>query len=227
MAVKIEDSWKEELKSEFPKTYFQQLTQFLKTEVLLGKKLYPPGPQIFRAFSETPFSNVKVVLLGQDPYHGPGQAEGLSFSVPAGQRIPPSLQNIYKELESDLGISMPQNYGCLSSWAEQGVLLLNSSLTVRAGEPASHAQSGWATFTDAAIRKLSEERSNIVFLLWGNFAQQKQKFIDQTKHLILKTVHPSPLSAHRGFMGSKHFSQTNAYLVEHNISPINWKINLQ
>ncbi len=227
MDVKIETSWKEQLKGEFSKTYFQQLTQFLKTEVLLGKKVFPPGPLIFRAFNETPFAAVKVVLLGQDPYHSFGQAEGLSFSVAPGQRLPPSLQNIYKELEADLGVQMPRNYGCLTSWAQQGVLLLNAYLTVREGEPASHSQSGWATFTDAAIRKLSEERDNLVFLLWGNFAQQKQQYIDQTKHLVLKTVHPSPLSAHRGFLGSKHFSQTNTYLVDHNISPIDWKIILE
>jgi uracil-DNA glycosylase len=223
MDVKIEQGWKKILQDEFDKPYFTEISHFLKTEKSQGKIIYPPGPQIFNAFDKTPFDKVKVVLLGQDPYHGPGQAMGLSFSVPDGIKPPPSLINIFKELHTDVGIPIPKT-GNLTKWAEQGVLLLNASLTVRVNEPNSHAKIGWHTFTDAVIQKLSEHRKNIVFLLWGAFAKQKQVFINPGQHLILQTAHPSPFSVEK-FFGCKHFSKTNNYLVYNGIDPINWSLD--
>lgn len=223
MDVKIEESWKQALRQEFAKPYFLEIVSFLRTEKMLGKTIYPPGSLIFNAFNTTPFNQVKCVILGQDPYHGAGQAHGLSFSVQHGVQTPPSLQNIYKELASDLGLAIP-THGNLSNWATQGVLLLNASLTVRASEAMSHAKIGWADFTNAVIKKLSDERKHLVFLLWGRFAQEKQPLINETKHLVLKAAHPSPLSAHNGFWGCKHFSKTNAYLVKNGIDPIDWKV---
>lgn len=223
MNVQIEESWKEVLKQEFAKDSFRQIVAFLKTEKMAGKTIYPPGPLIFNAFNETPFDNVKVVLLGQDPYHGPRQAHGLSFSVQKGVDPPPSLINIFKELHNDVGVPIPDT-GDLTPWAEQGVLLLNASLTVRAGEPMSHSKIGWADFTNAVIEKVSDLKEHVVFLLWGKFAQEKQELIDETKHLVLKAPHPSPFSADRGFFGCKHFSKTNNYLVKQGIDPIDWKL---
>ncbi len=223
MSVQIDPSWKAVLKKEFDSEYFQQLALHIRTEMEQGKTIYPTGSLIFNAYNSTPFDRVKVVIIGQDPYHGPGQAHGLSFSVSAGVPPPPSLQNIFKELESDLGLRRP-SHGDLTHWAKQGVFLLNASLTVRAGEPMSHAQIGWTRFTDATIQALAEKRERLVFLLWGKFAQEKSKFIDPNRHLILKAAHPSPLSAHNGFLGCRHFSQTNAYLVAHRIDPIDWSL---
>ena len=223
MDVQIEESWKEVLKEEFEKAYFQHIITFLKAEKASGKIIYPPGSLIFNAFKQTPFSKVEVVLLGQDPYHNKGQAHGLSFSVPDGVPKPPSLINIFKELKNDLGMEIPNN-GNLEKWARQGVLLLNSSLTVRQNEPGSHARTGWLQFTDNVIRKISEEKEGIVFLLWGKFAQQKQGLIDETKHYVLKAAHPSPLSAHNGFFGCKHFSKTNELLMTQHKLPIDWKV---
>ncbi len=223
MDVKIEPGWKKVLREEFEKPYFAEIANFLKTEKSQGKIIYPPGPQIFNAFDTTPFEIVKVVLLGQDPYHGPGQAMGLSFSVPDGIKPPPSLVNIFKELHTDVGIAIPKT-GNLTKWAEQGVLLLNASLTVRVNEPNSHAKIGWHSFTDAVIRKVAEHKKNIVFLLWGAFARQKQVFIDSNKHLVLQTAHPSPFSADK-FYGCKHFSKTNNYLVYNGTDPINWSLD--
>lgn len=223
MEVKIEPSWKEVLKDEFVKDYFLHLTTFLKAEKATKKIIYPPGPLIFNAFEKTPFDKVKVVILGQDPYHNPGQAHGLSFSVPDGVPPPPSLKNIFKELHDDLGILVPQS-GNLEKWAQQGVLLLNTSLTVRENEPGSHSRIGWITFTNEVIRKISNQKSRIVFLLWGNYAQEKQELIDEGKHFVLKAAHPSPLSAHRGFFGCRHFSATNQILIQEGIAPIDWKI---
>ena len=223
MEVKIEESWKELLKEEFSKSYFLQITTHLKTEKATGATVYPPGQLIFHAFEKTPFHQLKVVIIGQDPYHGPGQAHGLSFSVPNGVACPPSLQNIFKELKTDIGLAIPPS-GNLSPWAEQGVLLLNASLTVRANEPASHAKIGWAIFTDAVIRKISEEQKGIVFLLWGRFAQEKQDLIDQTKHHVLKAAHPSPFSVEKGFYGCRHFSRTNELLIKEGIDPIDWSL---
>lgn len=223
MDVKIEASWKEVLKHEFTKPYFLQVAAHLKTERATGATIYPPGQLIFNAFSFTPFQEVKVVILGQDPYHGPGQAHGLSFSVPDGIKPPPSLVNIYKELQEDIGMPIP-NTGNLTHWAKQGVLLLNAVLTVRANEPASHAKIGWMDFTDAVIRKISDEKEGVVFLLWGRFAQEKQVLIDATKHHVLKAAHPSPFSADKGFFGCKHFSRTNALLMKQGLSPIDWSI---
>jgi uracil-DNA glycosylase len=223
MDVKIEPSWKEVLKSEFNKPYFQQIVLHLKTERLQGKMIYPPGGLLFNAFDKTPFENVKVVILGQDPYHGHGQAHGLCFSVQAGIPPPPSLINIFKELHDDTGMPIPQT-GDLTHWAEQGVFLLNASLTVRAGEPMSHAKIGWAEFTDSVIRKISGIKKNVVFLLWGKFAQEKRVLIDESKHLILKAAHPSPLSAYAGFFGCKHFSRANEYLTKKGIDPVDWTL---
>ena len=223
MDVKIEESWKAVLKEEFDKTYFQQIVTFLKAEKVAGKIIYPPGQLIFNAFNKTPFSKVKVVLLGQDPYHNKGQAHGLSFSVPDGIPKPPSLVNIFKELESDLGIAPAKN-GNLEKWAEQGVLLLNASLTVRQNEPGSHSKIGWLQFTDTVISKISEEKRGIIFLLWGKFAQDKQSIIDETKHYVLKAAHPSPFSADKGFFGCKHFSKTNELLAIQKKSAIDWKL---
>lgn len=224
MDVQIHPSWKSVLKDEFNKTYFQQIVTFLKTEKAVGKIIYPPGPLIFNAFNQTPFDKVRVVLIGQDPYHGEGQAHGLSFSVPAGIKPPPSLVNIFKEIQTDIGVQMPMQYGNLTKWAEQGVLLLNAALTVRAGEPFSHAKYGWADFTDAVIQKISDEKTGVVFLLWGKFAQEKQVLIDESKHYVLKAAHPSPFSADKGFFGCKHFSKTNALLAKNGEQPIDWKL---
>jgi len=223
MTVQIEGSWKEVLRDEFSKAYFQQTATFIKTERALEKVIYPPGSLIFNAFYKTPFDRVKVVLLGQDPYHNKGQAHGLSFSVPEGIPRPPSLVNIFKELKNDLGIALPAD-GNLEKWAEQGVLLVNASLTVRQNEPGSHSKIGWINFTDAVIRKLSELKTNLVFLLWGKFAQDKQVLIDETKHYVLKAAHPSPFSAEKGFFGCRHFSKTNEYLVKQGVAPIDWKL---
>lgn len=223
MDVKIEAGWKELLKEEFGKPYFEELVRFLKTEKEQGKKIYPPGALIFNAFDKTPFANLKVVILGQDPYHGPGQAHGLCFSVPDGVPPPPSLVNIYKELNADIGMPIPKT-GNLTKWAEQGVLLLNAVLTVRANEPASHAKCGWMNFTDAVIRKISDEKKGIVFLLWGRFAQDKQMLLDATKHFVLKAAHPSPFSADKGFFGCRHFSKTNELLRQQNLTAIDWNL---
>ena len=223
MDVKIEASWKEVLKSEFAKPYFQQIPLHIKTEKSQGKIIYPPGSLIFNAFNKTPFDKVKVVILGQDPYHGAGQAHGLCFSVQNGVPPPPSLVNIFKELQDDIGVNIP-DHGNLTAWAEQGVFLLNASLTVRAGEPMSHSKIGWAEFTDTVIKKIAGLKKNVVFLLWGKFAQEKRVFIDETKHCILRSVHPSPLSAHAGFFGCKHFSKTNEYLMSKGIDPVDWKL---
>ena len=221
MEVKIEDSWKKPLAPLFERPYFTQITAHLKTEKALKRTIFPTGSMIFNAFNQTPYHQVKVVILGQDPYHQPGQAMGLSFSVKAGCKIPPSLVNIYKELNKDIGMPIPTT-GDLTHWAKQGVLLLNSVLTVRADEPASHSKIGWIDFTDEVIKIISNQKKEVVFLLWGNFAQQKQILIDATKHKILKAAHPSPLSAHNGFFGCKHFSSTNQYLTEKNKNPIDW-----
>lgn len=220
--VKIEESWKLKLAEEFEQSYFQSLIQLLKTEKAAGKIIYPPGSQIFNAFDTTPFDNVKVVILGQDPYHNPGEAMGLSFSVPKGIRTPPSLQNIYKEIQSDLGFPIP-SHGDLTTWAQQGVFLLNAILTVQKNVAASHQKSGWQLFTDAVIRKISQDTEGVVFMLWGNFAKKKKELIDTSKHLVLEAVHPSPLAGN-GFQGCKHFSQANAYLVSKGKTPINWAI---
>jgi uracil-DNA glycosylase len=218
----IENSWKQELSEEFKAQYFFELKSFL-----LGEKknfvIYPPGSEIFAAFNYTPFDKVKVVILGQDPYHGPGQANGLCFSVKKGIQKPPSLQNIFKELYADLGLPIPL-YGNLEKWAMQGVLLLNATLTVRANQAGSHQNKGWENFTDSAIKSLSEKKHHLVFILWGNFAQAKQALIDPSKHLVLKSAHPSPFSAERGFFGSKPFSKCNAYLREHGIEEIDWRL---
>lgn len=223
MDVKIEEGWKEVLRAEFNKAYFQQITVFLKAEKSTGKTIYPPGNLIFNAFEKTPFDKVKVVLLGQDPYHGKGQAHGLSFSVPDGVSPPPSLVNIFKELHSDVGLPIPKS-GNLTKWAERGVMLLNACLTVRAGEPASHSKIGWMEFTDAVIENISKLKENVVFLLWGKFAHEKQTLVDETKHLVLKAAHPSPFSADKGFFGCRHFSKTNEYLTSNGFDPIDWML---
>lgn len=223
MDVKIEASWKEILHDEFEKPYFQNIPDHLTTEKAQGKIIYPPGSLIFNAFNTTPFDKVKVVILGQDPYHGPNQAHGLCFSVQNGVPPPPSLVNIFKELKDDIGMSIP-NHGNLTKWAGQGVFLLNASLTVRAGEPMSHSKIGWATFTDSVIQTISAKKQHVVFLLWGKFAQDKRVLIDETKHLVLRAAHPSPLSAHNGFFGCKHFSKANEYLMNKGISPVDWAL---
>ncbi|MBM6883009.1 uracil-DNA glycosylase [Bacteroides caecigallinarum] len=220
MNVQIEESWKKALTPEFSKDYFIQLTDFVRKEYH-ETTVYPPGKLIFNAFNLCPFDNVKVVIIGQDPYHGPGQAHGLCFSVNDGIQPPPSLVNIFKEISSDLGKPVPQS-GNLTRWAEQGVLLLNATLTVRAHQAGSHQRRGWEEFTDAVIRKLAEEKSNLVFILWGAYAQKKGAFIDRNKHLVLTSVHPSPLSAHNGFFGNHHFSLANDYLVKHGKTAIDW-----
>ena len=226
MEVKIEESWKKHLAAEFEKPYFQELAAFVKEEYK-NETVYPPPKHIFRAFDLTPFDltpfeKVKVVILGQDPYHGPRQANGLCFAVGEGVACPPSLQNIFKEIESDLGQKLAHRSGDLKRWATQGVLLLNATLTVRARLAGSHQSKGWEQFTDAAIRALSEEREHMVFILWGNYAKQKGAHIDRTKHCVIESPHPSPFAAHNGFFGSKPFSRTNAYLAEHNETPIDW-----
>ncbi|MCD7971468.1 MAG: uracil-DNA glycosylase [Candidatus Azobacteroides sp.] len=218
--VRMEESWKSRLQEEFQKDYFTRLINFVKEEYRT-RTIYPPGKKIFAAFDDTPFENVKVVILGQDPYHGPNQTNGLCFSVNPGVPFPPSLQNIFKELHDELDIPTPPN-GDLTRWAEQGVLLLNATLTVRAHEAGSHQHKGWEEFTDAAIRKLAEERENIVFMLWGSYAQKKGAFIDKNKHLVLTSAHPSPLSVFRGFFGNNHFIKANEYLSAHGIEPIRW-----
>jgi uracil-DNA glycosylase len=218
----IETSWKEALSDEFASSYFSLLKEFLIEE---KKKftIYPPGNLIFNAFNHTPFNRVCVVILGQDPYHGPGQAHGLCFSVPQGVAQPPSLVNIFKELQNDLGIAVPK-HGNLEKWTKQGVLLLNATLTVRANQAGSHQGKGWEQFTDAVIRKISEKRVGIIFLLWGKYAQAKETLIDQNKHYILKAAHPSPLSAYNGFIGCRHFSKTNDLLVRHGLPPVDWSV---
>lgn len=221
MDVKIEGSWKQALKAEFDKPYFKQIVLHIKTEKGQGKTIYPPGSRIFHAFDQTPIDQVKVVILGQDPYHGAGQAHGLSFSVPNGVPPPPSLINIFKEIQTDIGVDPPR-HGNLEHWAKQGVLLLNASLTVRAGEPMSHSKIGWAVFTDMVIKTISEKKKHVVFMLWGKFAREKKILIDTSKHLVLESAHPSPLSAHNGFFGSRHFSKANEYLVKNRIEPIDW-----
>ncbi len=220
MEVKIEDSWKQVLVDEFAQPYFEQLTEFVRNEYAT-KTIYPPAKLIFNAFDQCSFNDVKVVIIGQDPYHGPGQAHGLCFSVMDGVQFPPSLINIFKEIERDFKQDMPYS-GNLERWAQQGVLLLNATLTVQASMAGSHQGKGWERFTDAVIKKLSEEREHIVFLLWGSYAQKKGAVIDTKKHLVLKAVHPSPLSAYRGFIGCGHFSQVNAYLKEKGLTPIEW-----
>ena len=220
MNVQIEEAWKAVLQPEFDKDYFAALTDFVRQEYRTTT-VYPPGHLIFNAFNLCPFNKVKVVIIGQDPYHGPGQAHGLCFSVNDGVQLPPSLQNIFKEIKDDLGMPIPTT-GNLTRWAEQGVLLLNATLTVRARQAGSHQRKGWEEFTDAAIRALAEQREHLVFILWGAYAQKKGAFIDCTKHLVLTSVHPSPLSAYHGFFGNHHFSQANAYLEAHGEQPVQW-----
>ena len=222
MNVKIEQSWKEALADEFGKPYFESLVRFLHEEKAAGKKIFPPGSQIFRAFELTPVSQVKVVILGQDPYHGLGQAHGLSFSVPDGVPAPPSLKNIFKEIESDLGIRM-SGYPNLENWARQGVLLLNAVLTVRSGEAASHSRIGWTEFTDAVIKYISDNCEGVVFMLWGNFARSKRDLIDRSRHHVLEAAHPSPL-ARGAFFGCRHFSQANNLLAAQGRTPIDWQL---
>jgi len=221
--VQIEESWKQILDDEFQQPYFSAIKQFLVQEREKGATVYPPGPLIFNAFNLTPFDELKVVILGQDPYHGKGQAHGLCFSVPDGVQQPPSLQNIFKELNKDLGIPISKSSN-LTKWAQQGVMLLNALLTVRANQPASHHNIGWETFTDAVIRKISDEKEGVVFLLWGKFAQEKQPLINLNKHYVLKAAHPSPYSASNGFFGCKHFSRTNELLIQQGKTPIEWQV---
>jgi len=221
---KLHESWKEALADEFQQPYFRDLKAFLQQERQAGHTFYPPGPLIFNALDSTPFDQVKVVILGQDPYHGPGQAHGLSFSVPRGVQPPPSLANIFKELHADLGVPVP-SHGNLEAWAQQGVLLLNATLTVRAHQAASHQNKGWETFTDAIVRVLNERREGLVFVLWGRSAKDKGKIIDRSRHHVLAAAHPSPLSAHNGFFGCRHFSAINRYLAERGVAPINWALD--
>ena len=221
--VKIEPTWKAALADEFTQPYFQELVAFLKKEKAAGKKIYPPGSLIFNAFDKAPFDKVKVVILGQDPYHNPGQAMGLSFSVPKGVRVPPSLKNIYREIYNTMNIAPPQ-HGDLTQWAIQGVFLLNAMLTVEHKRAGSHSKIGWQKFTDAVIKTLSTRRKNLVFMLWGNFAKAKHKLIDDSKHLILQSAHPSPLAGN-AFQNNHHFSKANTYLEQHGKTPINWKLD--
>lgn len=221
MDVKIEKSWKEKLAKEFEKDYFRELTSFVREEYKGTTPIYPPARLIFNAFDHCPFENVKVVILGQDPYHGPGQANGLCFSVNKGIQFPPSLMNIFKEIADDTGKPIPSD-GDLTRWSDQGVLLLNATLTVRAASAGSHQNKGWEQFTDAVIRILAEKRENIVFILWGSYAQKKGAFIDRNKHLVLTSPHPSPLSAYHGFFGNHHFTRANDYLQSHGMQPIEW-----
>jgi len=220
MEIKIEPSWKGKLQTEFEKEYFENLVQFVKSEYQ-SKTIYPSGKNIFNAFNLCPFIDVKVVIIGQDPYHGPGQAHGLCFSVQDGVKFPPSLRNIFKELNNDIGKPVPES-GDLTQWAQQGVFLLNATLTVQAENAGSHQKKGWETFTDAVIRVLAEQKENLVFILWGAYAQRKAEMIDKSKHLVLESVHPSPLSASRGFFGNNHFSKTNTYLKENGLKEIIW-----
>lgn len=222
MDVKIEQSWKDALGSEFDKPYFTSLVRFLHNEKAEGRRIFPPGSQIFKAFELTPVRDVKVVILGQDPYHGPGQAHGLSFSVPENMPAPPSLKNIFKEIETDLGVRM-SGYPNLEKWARQGVLLLNAVLTVRSGEAASHSRIGWQEFTDAVIKYISAECEGVVFMLWGSFARTKSELIDHSRHCVLEAAHPSPL-ARGAFFGCRHFSKANAYLTSLGRNPIDWKL---
>lgn len=221
--VAIAEDWKEVLKDEFDRPYFDELIAFLKHEKQAGKIVYPPGSQIFRAFDLTSFKDARVVILGQDPYHGTGQAHGLCFSVNKGVPMPPSLQNIFKELKADLPEFKVPDHGDLSEWAKQGVLLLNATLTVEKDKAGSHQGKGWEQFTDAVIRHISEQKKHVVFILWGKFAQSKSTLIDESKHLVLKAAHPSPFSAHSGFFGCRHFSKTNDYLSKHHLAPISWQ----
>lgn len=219
----LHPSWQAVIGDELHKPSMEALRDFLKQEKAAGKTIYPPGPLIFNAFNHTPFEKVKVVIIGQDPYHGPGQAHGLSFSVPKGVDLPPSLQNIFKEIAADLNIKMSRN-GDLTAWADQGVLLLNATLTVEQAKAGAHQNKGWEQFTDAAIAALNQHREHLVFVLWGSYAQKKGDVIDAKRHLVLKSVHPSPLSAHRGFFGNRQFSTINQYLVEHGQAPIDWQL---
>jgi uracil-DNA glycosylase len=221
--IQLEDSWLERLYDQFEQDYMQELREFLVTRKKHQAVVYPPGPQIFNAMNSTPFDKVRVVILGQDPYHGPGQAHGLCFSVQPGVRIPPSLANIYREIDSDLGIA-PPDHGNLQSWADQGVLLLNAVLTVERGQPGSHQGKGWELFTDSIVHALNNDRENLVFMLWGSYAMKKGAVIDRRKHLVLTAPHPSPLSAHRGFLGCRHFSMANEYLQQHQKLPIDWSV---
>ena len=220
MDVRIEASWREKLKEEFKKPYFQKLVGFVKSEYK-SHKVFPPGQEIFSAFDHCPFPSVKVVIIGQDPYHGTGQANGLCFSVHDGIKKPPSLINIFQEIKQDLGKPIPES-GNLERWAEQGVLLLNATLTVRAGSPGSHQNKGWELFTDAVIQKISDEKENVVFVLWGSYAQKKGSIIDPSKHCILKSPHPSPFSADRGFFGNRHFSKANDFLERKGLRSVEW-----
>lgn len=221
--IRLEDAWRGHLEPEFREDYMQTLRAFLLDEKRAGKTLYPPGELIFNALNSTPFGAVKVVILGQDPYHGPGQAHGLCFSVQPGVAVPPSLQNIFRELHSDLGLDVPQ-HGCLQSWAEQGVLLLNAVLTVEQGRAGAHQGKGWERFTDRVVESLNAGREGLVFMLWGSYAQKKGQIIDRDRHLVLSSPHPSPLSAHRGFLGNRHFSQANAWLEEKGLGAIDWRL---
>ncbi|AHX14732.1 uracil-DNA glycosylase [Dyella jiangningensis] len=221
--VKLEPSWKERIGDYLGRPDMQALSAFLRTEKQAGKVIYPPGPEIFAAFDHTPFDAVRVVILGQDPYHGPNQAHGLCFSVRPGLQTPPSLQNIFKEINRDLGIA-PPDHGCLTPWADRGVLLLNATLTVQHGMAGSHQGKGWEGFTDAAIDALNREREGLVFMLWGSYAQKKGQLIDANRHCVLRSVHPSPLSAHRGFLGCGHFSAANRYLESRGLAPIDWSL---
>lgn len=221
--VQLRESWLCRLEDQFQQEYMQKLREFLVTRIDHKAVIYPPGAQVFNALNATDFDDVRVVILGQDPYHGPGQAHGLCFSVLPGVRIPPSLANIYRETQSDLGIN-PASHGFLQSWAEQGVLLLNSVLTVERGQAGSHQGKGWETFTDAVVQGLNDDREGLVFMLWGSYAMKKGAFIDRAKHLVLKAPHPSPLSAHRGFLGCGHFSKANDYLTKQNLPPIDWSV---
>jgi len=220
--VQIEESWKQALAAEFLSPWFADIKKFLVETMKAGHRVYPPGPMIFNAFNKTPFDQVRVVILGQDPYHNPGEAMGLSFSVPGGVRIPPSLMNIYKEIRSELGYEIP-SHGDLSSWADQGVLMLNAILTVEAGKPASHQKIGWQTFTDAVIRNISDRRDGIIFMLWGNFARSKKPLIDQSRHFVLEAAHPSPLAGN-AFQGCGHFARANEILARQGLEPIDWQI---
>ncbi|TNC87820.1 MAG: uracil-DNA glycosylase [Thalassolituus sp.] len=219
----LHPSWQAMIGSEFDQPYMQNLKEFLQAEKSAGKTIYPPGPLIFNAFNHTPFDQVRVVIIGQDPYHGPGQAMGLSFSVPQSVKVPPSLVNIFKEIQQDLGLTMSGS-GDLTPWADQGVLLLNATLTVEQAKAGSHQKRGWEQFTDAAIAALNAQREGLVFVLWGSYAQKKGAVIDRTKHLVLESVHPSPLSAHRGFFGNRQFSTINDYLISRGETPVNWQI---
>lgn len=225
MSVTLESIWLQVLEAEFEKPYMKNLKAFLQNEKQKGNTVYPKGDDIFNALNTTPFNDVKVVLLGQDPYHGVGQAHGLSFSVQKGITIPPSLKNMYKELETDIEGFKTPNHGNLTEWAKQGVLLLNATLTVRASQPGSHQKQGWETFTDTIIKTLSDKREKLIFLLWGNFAKQKAELIDTNKHYVLTAAHPSPFSAYNGFFGCKHFSKTNELLKQNGLKTIDWQVN--